>query len=102
MPGLAKDPITVKHIDIDDDPTEDILYHLGSTCDWMDAALHSSSLASEAHDMDSVDRNHCPGVLVHCTQGMSRSGSFIVAYCKLVCFLKNRVHSSSDVGRHHT
>ncbi|KAF2184528.1 phosphatases II [Zopfia rhizophila CBS 207.26] len=69
VPKFAEDRVAVKHIDIDDDPMEDILCHLDDACDWIDAALHSSTLASEV-----------AGVVVHCTQGISRSSSFIIAY----------------------
>ncbi|KAH8800354.1 protein-tyrosine phosphatase-like protein [Xylogone sp. PMI_703] len=57
-----------KHIDIDDDATEDILCHLKEACDWIDAALKNRSGESNV------------GVLVHCTQGISRSAAFIVGY----------------------
>ncbi|RFU26809.1 hypothetical protein B7463_g9532, partial [Scytalidium lignicola] len=63
--------IIQKHIDIDDDPTEDILRYLKEACDWIDESLQSSFNASSKTGV---------GVLVHCTQGISRSGSFIVAY----------------------
>jgi protein-tyrosine phosphatase len=58
----------MKHLDIDDDPLEDLLVHLKETCDWIEA-----SLGPETERV---------GVLVHCTQGISRSGAIVVAYCK--------------------
>jgi dual specificity phosphatase 12 len=60
----------MKHIDIDDDPTEDILCHLGQICEWIDEAL-----SSRGDEVEQV------GVVVHCTQGISRSGAVIVGYC---------------------
>ncbi|KAF2183508.1 phosphatases II [Zopfia rhizophila CBS 207.26] len=80
VPKFTEDRIAVKHIDIDDDPTEDILCHLDDACDWIDAALHSSTLASEVDNFDSVWKHPRSGVVVHCTQGISRSSSFIIAY----------------------
>lgn len=71
-----KNEVLVKHIDIDDDPAEDILYHLKSACDWIETCLQPGSKSGEGYDLKKV------GVLVHCTQGISRSGSIVVAYCK--------------------
>lgn len=65
--------IKLKTIAIDDDPTVDILEHLENACDWIQEGLQES-----AED----DPDSRPGVLVHCRLGVSRSGSFIVAYCK--------------------
>jgi dual specificity phosphatase 12 len=62
----------MKHIDIDDDPTEDILCHLEETSEWIGNALKSGA-----------DEGEQIGVLVHCTQGMSRSGAIIIGYRKL-------------------
>ncbi|KFY17447.1 hypothetical protein V492_00696 [Pseudogymnoascus sp. VKM F-4246] len=67
-----------KHIDINDDPTEDILIHLKDTCDWIKASLASAPVNSDGDGPKQV------GVLVHCTQGISRSGSIVIAYCKLI------------------
>jgi dual specificity phosphatase 12 len=64
--------MSIKHIDIDDDPTENLVWRLKEACDWIDAGLKSSS--AETGDGTQV------GVLVHCTQGISRSGSIVVAY----------------------
>jgi dual specificity phosphatase 12 len=65
--------VEIKHIDIDDDPMVDILEHLQDACDWIQEGL-------ELHP-DSKEESQQVGVLVHCRQGISRSGSFIVAYC---------------------
>jgi protein-tyrosine phosphatase len=67
--------LVMNHININDDPTEDLLCHLGEACDWIEEKLHE-----EIVDLD--DDIQQVGVLVHCTQGISRSGSIIVAYCK--------------------
>ncbi|KAJ9610766.1 hypothetical protein H2200_005543 [Cladophialophora chaetospira] len=61
----------IKTIDLNDDPLEDILQHLQEACDWIQNGLDSQELGA--------DRTR-PGVLVHCRQGISRSGSFIVAF----------------------
>lgn len=72
---FARDVIT-KHINIDDDPTEDILCHLRDACDFIDGGLLSRSKDEDASKQ--------VGVLVHCTQGISRSASFVIAYCTYV------------------
>lgn len=59
----------MKHIDIQDDPTEDILVHLRGACDWISSCLAESEGGKG-------------GVLVLSTQGTSRSGAVIVAYRK--------------------
>jgi dual specificity phosphatase 12 len=64
--------MSTKHLDIDDDPTEDLVCRLKDACDWIDAALKTTT----KEDGDEMQT----GVLVHCTQGMSRSGSIAVAY----------------------
>jgi protein-tyrosine phosphatase len=64
----------MKHIDLDDDPTEDILYVLDDTCEWIDEGLKNGNGQDEGQR----------GVLVHCTQGMSRSGAVVVGYCEFV------------------
>ena len=65
--------VEIKNLLIDDDPTEDILVHLQDACDWIQDGLNQNS-------MDNLDCQN--GVLVHCSQGISRSGSFIVAFRK--------------------
>ena len=77
-----------KYIDIDDDPTEDILCHLNEACEWIDKALEGK----EAED-DGGERRDV-GVLVHCVQGISRSGSIVVAYCESISHEKFRVLGS--------
>lgn len=64
--------VVTKHIDIDDDPTEDILCHLRDACDFIDGGLLSRSKDG--------DGSKQVGVVVHCTQGISRSASFVIAY----------------------
>jgi dual specificity phosphatase 12 len=70
-------PITA-HIDIDDDPLEDILFHLSFACDWIDAVILPNATVDDGEDT----KPKSDGVLVHCTQGISRSGAFVTAYCK--------------------
>lgn len=67
-----------KQIDINDDPTEDILCHLKDACDWIEVSLLSTPVKID-NDKSNEAR---VGVLVHCTQGIFRSGSIIIAYRK--------------------
>lgn len=53
------------HCEIDDNPFEDLLMVLDGLCAWIDDAL----------DVLSTNK-----VLVHCIQGISRSGAIIIAY----------------------
>jgi predicted protein tyrosine phosphatase len=46
------------HLDIEDNPYEDLLMFLDGTCAWIDNALCSASVQGT-------------GVLVHCLQGIS-------------------------------
>ncbi|KFZ14094.1 hypothetical protein V502_06247 [Pseudogymnoascus sp. VKM F-4520 (FW-2644)] len=70
----ARDVFVQKHISIDDDLTEDILVHFKDTCDWIKTSLASAPTNVEG------DSPRQAGVLVHCTQGISRSGSIVIAY----------------------
>ncbi|PGH23600.1 hypothetical protein AJ80_02381 [Polytolypa hystricis UAMH7299] len=73
-PGFDKEvtkDIEIKTIDIDDASTVDILEHLQDACDWVQKGLESQSIQ---------DPSRQGGVLIHCKQGISRSGSFIIAY----------------------
>ncbi|KAK2761322.1 hypothetical protein FQN54_001844 [Arachnomyces sp. PD_36] len=69
VPRFEGQAVEIKNIDIDDEPTVDILEHLQNACDWIQEGL----------DLDPRDGQQA-GVLVHCRQGISRSGSFVVAY----------------------
>ncbi|EPE34848.1 (Phosphotyrosine protein) phosphatases II [Glarea lozoyensis ATCC 20868] len=59
----AIEGLVQKHVDVDDDPTEDLFGILEDCCDWIALGLDAGK-----------------GVLVHCTQGISRSGSVVVAF----------------------
>ncbi|KAF2459677.1 protein-tyrosine phosphatase-like protein [Lineolata rhizophorae] len=65
--------ISRKIVEIDDDPTQDMMRHLKDACDWIDAGL-----GEKRNDAENEQRQR--GVLVHCVQGISRSGSIVVAY----------------------
>lgn len=68
LPGFAEElGIQQLHLDIEDNPYEDLLMSLDGICAWIDNAL------SLANDQGT-------GVLVHCLQGVSRSGAVIIAY----------------------
>jgi len=84
-----------------DDPFADLLAVLEECCDWIDDVLSGSSSAAQEQDikekeatqerddhetrkkkvvvMESTEKE-AGKVLVHCLQGMSRSGSIIIAY----------------------
>ncbi|KAL2868179.1 dual specificity protein phosphatase family protein [Aspergillus lucknowensis] len=84
--------ITRKQVDIDDDPTEDILGPLGEMLDF----IHDALSRPDVTDADAVTGPSTRGegekthrdtgtyaagrVLVHCNQGISRSGAVVVAY----------------------
>ncbi|KAH8648785.1 protein-tyrosine phosphatase-like protein [Tricladium varicosporioides] len=72
--GDFKVEISMKALNIDDDPMEDIVCHLKDICDWIAKALNEEKNSVE----NSPERRN--GVLVHCTQGISRSGAVVVAY----------------------
>ena len=65
--------LVFKHIELDDDPNENIFPYLKEACDWINKGLRRNL------EQDSQQ----PGVLVHCRQGISRSGAVVVAYCEL-------------------
>lgn len=73
------------HVDIDDNPYEDILMSLEALCSWIEDALSpnqkdSHDAADKSELEPDVHRVRTPRVLVHCIQGISRSGAVIVAY----------------------
>ncbi|KAL3452897.1 protein-tyrosine phosphatase-like protein [Aspergillus insuetus] len=81
--------ITWKHVDMNDDPLEDLLARLDDMLDWVHNAIGSASL--DIHEKNQVNkekessmgtftRRSRGHVLVHCNQGISRSGSVVVAY----------------------
>ncbi|KAJ0427019.1 protein-tyrosine phosphatase-like protein [Aspergillus carlsbadensis] len=84
--------ITRKHVDMDDDPMEDLLARLDDMLDWVHGAIIGSAPLDIVEE-DRVDEGKESGpdtstcrdrdrgrVLVHCNQGISRSGSVVVAY----------------------
>ncbi|OCK78047.1 phosphatases II [Lepidopterella palustris CBS 459.81] len=76
-----RDGIVGKHVEIVDDPVEDILLHLNETCDWIDAVLKPIESTDQSLSTNVEGENKkAGGVLVHCTQGISRSGAVVVAY----------------------
>ena len=86
------------HIDIKDNPLEDLLMLLEGVCAWIEDAISSEAVSStwpsdetetsvrktvedtaESLDPDAVEPR-TPKVLIHCAQGISRSGAIVVAY----------------------
>ncbi|KAL4870319.1 hypothetical protein BDV12DRAFT_195466 [Aspergillus spectabilis] len=85
VPGLK---LKRKYVELDDDPAEDLLRPLERMLDWIhDALTHPHP---RSHDEDSgfhpeTDTashiTHTGGrVLIHCNQGISRSGAVVIAY----------------------
>jgi hypothetical protein len=70
----------IKVLDLDDDPLVDILEWLGETCDWIQEGLDAKVNVQKMSDRAAEGVR--PGVLVHCKLGISRSGAFIVGFCK--------------------
>jgi hypothetical protein len=77
------------HVEIEDNPFEDLLMSLDGLCAWIDSALHFRGNTSEdanrvsdasANKSAMSEESSGPAVLVHCIQGVSRSGAIIVAY----------------------
>ncbi|KAL2813236.1 protein-tyrosine phosphatase-like protein [Aspergillus granulosus] len=91
-PATGAQSIIRKHVDLDDDPTEDLLAQLESMLEWVHDAIGPAPLNKDAKSGRASERVRekdtiIPGrgrgrgrVLVHCNQGISRSGSVIVAY----------------------
>jgi len=67
----------MKNLEIHDEPWEDLLLGLKELCDWIEKGLKETREewfgSGEAKQV---------GVLVHCTQGISRSGAVIVGFCQ--------------------
>lgn len=58
--------VELRHLEVADEESSDILQYFPQECDWIDNALSGTGA----------------GVLVHCQQGVSRSVAFVVAYCE--------------------
>lgn len=63
--------VELRHLEVKDEESSDILQYFTQECDWIDKALSKPTAAGGQ-----------AGVLVHCQQGISRSVAFVVAYCK--------------------
>ncbi|KAF1996588.1 phosphatases II [Amniculicola lignicola CBS 123094] len=81
------------HVDIEDNPMEDLLMCLDGLCNWIASALSANSPEQSTTVLQDNERhkqiiNHTDirinRVLVHCIQGISRSGAIIVA-----CLMRN-------------
>lgn len=68
LPGF-RDAFTLRVVDLDDMPGEDIIGHVAACNEFIDAGRAQKSLSGAAG-----------GVLVHCTMGMSRSAAVVIAY----------------------
>lgn len=66
------------HVEIEDNPFEDIVLALEGLCAWVNDALNYKKMAQPTQEPEEGSRS--PKVLVHCYQGVSRSGSVIIAY----------------------
>ncbi|KAL4769872.1 protein-tyrosine phosphatase-like protein [Aspergillus nidulans var. acristatus] len=70
-----------KQVELDDDPTEDILGCLNSMLNWIHGALvrphpHPAPLPQ----ITGISPHTGGQILVHCERGISRSGAVVVAY----------------------
>ena len=63
--------VELRHLDVGDEESSDILQYFPTECDWIDEALSKAGVAGSQG-----------GVIVHCQQGVSRSVAFVVAYCE--------------------
>ncbi|KAL2844772.1 protein-tyrosine phosphatase-like protein [Aspergillus pseudoustus] len=72
------------HVDIDDDPMEDLLLRLDGMLEWVHEAIGPNPSKEGGGGVecrtDNPPAQTRGRVLVHCNQGISRSGSVIVAY----------------------
>jgi len=64
----ADDEVQLRHLDIHDKASQDVLPFLARECDWID------SIISQPPD------GQGGVVLIHCQQGISRSAVFVAAY----------------------
>ncbi|KAL4991943.1 protein-tyrosine phosphatase-like protein [Aspergillus falconensis] len=76
-----KNQIRRKQVELDDDPTEDLLGCLNSMLNWIHDALVRPHPHSAPNPQVMTLNTHTGGrVLVHCERGISRSGAVVVAY----------------------
>lgn len=71
-------------VEVEDDPLEDLLSLLDGLCKWIDDALMRRRTVSEQESVvvggEGAEERKMERVLVHCLQGVSRSGAVVVAY----------------------
>ncbi|KAL4737725.1 protein-tyrosine phosphatase-like protein [Aspergillus similis] len=73
--------IQCKQVELDDDPTEDLLRRLNGMLNWIHGALVRPHPHPEPLQQVAALSPHTGGqVLVHCERGISRSGAVVVAY----------------------
>ncbi|GMM37092.1 tyrosine protein phosphatase [Saccharomycopsis crataegensis] len=84
LPDGLKKQYTVKQIEIDDEETTNILDFLNETNKFINEALYPK--VSEPKVVEKTDESkkksngHRGAILIHCSQGVSRSVAFTIAY----------------------